>query len=84
MHGNRAGKKDRNGLFSIKAVPMATRGLIIAEMKADKGPVIKYRGGGGVGYENFFFKFWFSVAHPRVIIYGQNWGGPPLEWHRKN
>ena len=31
-----------------------------------KGLVIKYRGG-GVGYENFFFKYWFSVAHPRVI-----------------
>ena len=39
-------------------------------------------GGGGVSYENFFFKYWFSVAHPRIIW--QNWGGPPLEWHRKN
>ena len=32
---------------------------------AVKGPVIKYRGkrDGGGGYE-FFFKYWFSVAHP--------------------
>jgi hypothetical protein len=34
---------------------------------------IKYRGGA--------MKNYFSVAHPRVI--GKNWGGPPLEWHRK-
>ena len=29
---------------------------------------MKYRGGGGgEGNENFFFKYWFSVAHARVI-----------------
>ena len=27
----------------------------------------KVQGGGGVSYENFFFKYWFSVAHPRII-----------------
>ena len=33
---------------------------------AVKGPVIKYRGkrGRGGGAMNFFFKYWFSVAHP--------------------
>ena len=29
----------------------------------------KVQGGGGVvlGYENFFFKYWFSVAHPELF-----------------
>ena len=32
---------------------------------AVKGPVIKYRGKRGRGGAmNFFFKYWFSVAHP--------------------
>ena len=31
----------------------------------------------------FFFKYWFLVAHSRVI-WPQNWGGPPQEWRRKN
>ena len=31
-----------------------------------KGPIIKYRGGGWA-MKMFFFKYWFSVAHPQVI-----------------
>ena len=42
--------------------------LVSGKLALSKGPVIKYRVGGGggvgVGYENFSFKYWFSMAHP--------------------
>ena len=42
-------------------------GAVTSKEGYDLGTGHKVQGGGGVVYENFFFKYWFSVAHPRVI-----------------
>ena len=41
--------------------------LVSGKLALSKGPVIKYRGGGGVGYENFFLSTGFQWPTPEFF-----------------
>ena len=41
--------------------------LVSGKLALSKGAVIKYRGGGGVGYENFFLSTVFQWSTPELF-----------------